>query len=130
MDKKDFFIRKDDIITLDVFGQVFKFRKVTAGDELDWIDEYTEITEEKQADGTIKRVAKENVGKLMMCKLRNIVEVPFDNIELRELSGNPNPWAEYTNAEKDLVFSQLDPRVMNELIRQIDNSKKSQLMTP
>ena len=127
MDKSNFFIKKNDIIELDIFGQVFKFKRITSDDELNWADEYME-TKKIKKDGREVIVKKENMKKLVKCKLRNIVEVPFSMKEIEELTGKQynKEFKEFTDSEKDELFGQLNPVIMNELISKIDGTKINQ----
>ncbi len=124
MDKKDFFIKKNDIVNLDIFGQVFKFKRVNSDDELNWVDEYTEKVEviDKNTQ-EVKIISKQNLKKLTKCKLRNIVEVPFTREELAEISGIDKDYSKYTDEDKDSLFGMLNPTILNTLIGKIDGSK-------
>lgn len=126
MEKKDFFVKKNEIVELDVFGQVFKLKRVTADDELNWIEEYREKKVEKDEKGNEKVVYAQNLKKLALCKLRNIVEVPFSKEELKEITGIDKEFKDYSNEDKDILFGQLEGNVMNKLISLIDKSKSNQ----
>ncbi len=123
MEKKDFFVKDNDIVELDIFGQKFKYKKVTADDELNWIEDYQEKVEE-EVDGKKVVKMKQNWSKLAKCKLRNIVEVPFTQEELKDFSGINKPYSEYTHEDKGTLFGKLNPDVMNELIKKIDKTRK------
>jgi len=122
MDKKDFFI-KDELKEIKVEGQVFKYKPVDSGEELDWIEDYLEDKTET-IDG--KEVTKKvtNFGKLSICKLRNVMEVPFTKEELKEIIGFDKDYKDYSNKEKDLLFRKLNPLIYNPLIGEIDKINK------
>ncbi len=124
MNKKDFFVKENDIVDLDIFGQKFQFKKVTADDELSWLEDYQEKHTEK-VDGKEVVTMKQNFAKLVKCKLRNIVGVPFTKEELYGICNINKPYSEYTNEDKSKLFGLLNPRVMDELIRQLDDTKKN-----
>ncbi len=125
MNKKDFFVRENDVVELEVFGQKFKYKKVTADDELDWLEDYQEIYTEKVDGKTVTKI-KQNKKKLGKCKFRNIMEVPFTQEELKSFCGIDKPYSEYTNEDKDLLFGKLNPSVFNELIKKINNINQHQ----
>jgi len=125
MEKKHFFVKENDIVKLDVFGQKFKYKRADADDELDWVEDYQERHIEK-VDGKKVVRFKENLKKLSKCKLRNIVEVPFTQEELKGVCGLDKPYSEYTNEDKDMLFGRLNGTVLNELINKIDKINKHQ----
>ena len=126
MEKKDFFVKNGEVKDIEVEGLVFKLKTVTADDELQWYDEYKEQKTEKDEEGKDKIVMRANFAKLAKCKLRNIVEVPFSREELKEISGIDKEFKDYDNADKDKLFGQLNPKIMNQLISLIDASKSNQ----
>lgn len=126
MEKRNFFIKNNEIKEIIIFGQKFKYKKPNANDELNWIEDYKEIVTEKDKDGKETRIFKQNYAKLAKCKLRNIVSVPFTKDELKEINGLNKEFEAYTNKEKDELFSLLDPTIMNKLIQEIDKTRKNQ----
>ena len=124
MSINNFFI-DEELKEIEVQGDVFKFKPVTAGDELDWINDYIEDVEEKDGQGNkiIKR--KQNLGKLSICKLRNIVAVPFSKEDLKKISGIDKEFGAYSNQEKDALFRKINPDFYNELVRKIDELRTS-----
>lgn len=124
MDKKDFFV-KDELKDIKVEGQIFKYKPVDSGDELDWANDYLEDKIEiiKGKDGlkdkeVIKKVP--NLAKLSICKLRNIMEVPFTKEELKDFCGIDKEFKDYTNSDKDLCFRKLNSVIYNQLINTVD----------
>jgi len=123
MDKCDFFVKSEtkDIV---IEKLTFKYKPVNAGDELEWIEDYLEDKIEIGEDGKEKAVKRTNFGKLSMCKLRNIQEVPFNTEELEKLTGVNKSFKNFTNQQKDKLFSKLNPIIYNQLITAIDNINK------
>ncbi|MHA1347059.1 MAG: hypothetical protein ACTSO3_11735 [Candidatus Heimdallarchaeaceae archaeon] len=123
MDKMDFFV-KDDLVDIKVEGQIFKYKPSNAGDELDWVEDYMEDKIEIDDKGKEFTVKKANMGKLSICKLRNIMEIPYTSEELEQITGNKKAFKDYTGTEKVALFRRLDPdKIYNPLIRAIDNIK-------
>ena len=120
--KKEDFISKEKIHELKVFDEIFKYKEPTAGDELDWLKDYTEF-EEVIIEGKKFIKSSENEAKLSVCKLRNIFEVPFNKEELNQMVGVNKNFKDFTPEEKDLFFRKLDPKIYNMLIRYIDDIK-------
>lgn len=127
MKKEEFFIKDNEIKDLNIFDEVFKYKLVTGGDELDWVEDYTDILEipDPKDPKKIKFVRKDNLGKLGQCKLRNIVEVPFTKEELKVITGFDKQYSEYSNDDKDVLFRKLNPKVLSALISAIDKKKSN-----
>ena len=85
MDINEFFVEEKQH-EIKVKGLIFKCKSVTAGDELDWVDDYIE-TVEIEKDGKKAYVQKANIAKESICKLRNIVEVPFSDEDIKKIYG-------------------------------------------
>jgi len=118
------FFTDEEVKEIEVQGQVFKYKPTTSGDELDWANDYYDDVEETR-DGVKVVSKKQNLGKLSLCKLRNIVSVPFSNEELKEITKIEKSYSEYNNADKDALFRKLQPRIYEELMKKIDASKNS-----
>jgi hypothetical protein len=118
------FFTDEEVKDLEVQGQIFKFKPTTAGDELSWINDYYEDVEEI-VNGNKVFVKKYNSGKEMLCKLRNIVMVPFSTDELKEITKLDKHFTEYSNADKDLLFGKLKPSVYVDLTNKIKDLKDS-----
>jgi len=118
-------MKENDTVNLDIFGEIFKYKKVTAGDELNWIDDYTERYTEVNKEGKEVKKARQNLKNLIRCKLRNIVQLPFDQATLTKISGLEKFYKDYSSEEKDRLFGLLQPSVMDELIKKIDASRKN-----
>ena len=122
------FFTKEELIEIDVFGQKFKYKPVTAGDELDWAEDYIETKIIKQKVGNVENVEKvvrnQNLSKLSICKLRNITEVPFSKEQIQSMAGIDKEYKDFTTDEKDLFFRKFNPKVYNSLIKIIDELGK------
>lgn len=118
MNKNDFFV-KDELKEIKIEGQIFKYRPVNSGEELDWVDDYL-VDKTEIVDGKEVRVKRQDFGKLSLCKLRNIMEVPFTTEELEKINGLKKDFKGYSNQEKDLLFRKLNPKIYNPLVTEID----------
>jgi hypothetical protein len=99
---------KDEIVEFDVEGRKFKYKPTTAGDENEWIDEYMEIGESGKA--------KPNLKKVNECKIRNLVEVPYDEKTIANIIGISKAWKDLSNEEKWKLMSKLKPETFNKII--------------
>jgi len=126
MEKKDFFVN-EEVVNIEAYGEVFKYKPSTAGDELDWAKDYTVLKEEEDPKtGEKVLYQRQDAGKLSICKLRNIVGVPFTREELKQLCGIDKEFEDYTNEDKDKLFRKFDGSVFNKLIVAIDGVKSVQ----
>ena len=124
MNEADNLFVNTETVTINASGFDFQLKPVTGGDELDWIDDYTELKEEQDASGQKIIVARNNLSKLSLCKLRNIVGVPFSEDKLKELGFN-KPFDKFDNSEKDAMFVKLPGTLLTVLIKEIDALKRS-----
>lgn len=129
MEKEEFFVKDNDIVSMIVYGQEFKFRRVNSGDELDWIDDYTYEVTIKDDNGKDIKVMKQDKKKLALCKLRNIIEIPFNKEEIKSICGIEKDYKDFTDADKNALFSMMNPDVMSELIKQIDLTRRNKKKT-
>jgi len=114
----DFFIN-EELKDLNIQGKIFKYKPVTSGDELDWAVDYIEDIEETM-DGKKFIKKRANLAKQAICKLRNIVAVPFTTLELEKVTGLKKKYSAYSTHEKDLLFRKINPDIYNLLIVAID----------
>lgn len=121
---EDFFI-KEDLKQIKIKDKEFSYKPVTAGDELDWANEYLE-KKVKLINGKEYEVMEQNFSKLSICKLRNIIKVPFTKEELKSLTNLEKDFKDYTNSEKDNLFRKLNPNIYNQLIKEIDKINANQ----
>lgn len=111
----------EDIVELDIKDRPgFKFKPTTAGDENDWVDEYTEaktVLDPETNEKFLRYVT--NVSKLNICKMRNLVEVPYDDATLEKNSGVKKSWKQMSNDERWNVLRNLHPSVFNQILKAI-----------
>lgn len=110
-----------------VDGEIYKFKPVDANDELDWMDDF--IDEKKtEKDGKEFITRKVNRKKLMICKFRNLIEVPFNQEELKKISGLEKAYKDYTNKDKDALYGKLHPDLFGLIdaeIKKIESHQKN-----
>lgn len=102
---------KEDIIEFEIEGKKFKFKPTTAGDELDWTDDYMEIVDGKP---------KQNLKKVTLCKIRNLIEVPYTNKIIESIIGVNKDWKNLSNDERGKFFEKLKPSVFDKIIKKIN----------
>jgi len=102
---------KKDLIEFEIEGRKFKYKPTTAGDESGWIDEYMEMRDGKM---------RQNLQKLTECKIRNLVEVPYDKELIKKITGIDKEWNQLKNEEKWKLFSELKPGTFDKIIRKIN----------
>lgn len=119
----------EEIIELPVQGRTgFKYKPTTAGDENDWLEEYTEaveITDKETGEKKLKYVT--NLSKLNECKMRNLVIVPYDEETIQKLTGKSKAWKDMDAKERWQMLKKLKPSVFNsilEAIKEVDNPPK------
>jgi len=125
----------ETLVEFEVVGKKFKYRPVTAGEENDWISEYTYYE-----DG----IFKQRLDKLNECKTRNIVEVPYSKEDIKKIMGVDMEWSQLSRDAKWNLFKKLKPRVLSQIIIEInkidsgeevkknlaDSSKPREVMEP
>lgn len=124
MKEIDFFVN-EDLKEFKIHGKVFKYKPVNAGDELDWVEDYLDEVEVVIPGETPKIIKKQNDGKLSICKLRNIIEVPFSQELCKKMTKLDKPYSDYNNQDKDLLFRKVHPTIYNLLIVEVDKIKNS-----
>jgi len=102
---------KEDLVEFEIEGRKFKYKPTTAGDESGWIDEYMEIKDGKM---------RQNLQKLTECKIRNLVEVPYNKELIKKIIGIDKEWKQLTKEEKWKLFSKLKPGTFDKIIRKIN----------
>lgn len=105
----------EDLIEFEVEDRKFKYKPITAGDELDWLPEYMD---EVVDNGETKRVP--NLKKMTLCKLRNIKEVPYTKDNIKNVLGIEKEFSELTNQEKDLFWSKINSTLADKIVRAIN----------
>jgi hypothetical protein len=119
---------KEETVELPVEGRTgFIYKPTTAGDENDWLEEYTEVKEFKDDTGAIRVKYVTNLSKLNECKMRNIVEVPYGEDAILNITGKGKPWKLMNKTERWNMLKKLKPSVFNailEAIKEVDNPPK------
>ena len=114
----------EEIVEFEIEGRKFKYKPTTAGDENTWIEEYMEI----DADGK----PRQNLSKINECKIRNLVEVPYEKELIKKITGVEKVWKNLSNEEKWKLISKLKSKTfdkiiiaMNKIDSPSDNVKKN-----
>jgi hypothetical protein len=119
---------KEETVELPVEGRTgFIYKPTTAGDENDWLEEYTEVKEFKDDTGSLRVKYVTNLSKLNECKMRNLVEVPYDNESIAKITGSNKVWTKMSKEERWKMLKKLKPSVFNailEAIKEVDNPPK------
>ena len=102
---------KEDSVEFEIEGRKFKYKPTTAGDELNWADEYIEIVDGKP---------KQNIKKVTQCKVRNIQEVPYNKELIKKIIGIDKEWKDLTIEERWKLFSKLKPSTFDKIIKKIN----------
>lgn len=124
------FIVNEDLVSIEIEGKEFKYKPSTAGDELDWFKDYSYPKEIVKVDPSTGKEEKIGVvmtdeAKLSLCKLRNIVEVPFTKEELNKICGINKEFKDFTNDEKDKFFKKFKGTIYNQLVKEVDQTQES-----
>jgi hypothetical protein len=121
---KENFLVNEELKEIIIDDEIFKYKPSTAGDELDWASDYLE-DEIITKDGKEVYQKKTNIGKFATCKLRNIVEVPFNSDELFKATGLNKNYSDYSAKDKDVLFRKISSNLHNRLIKEIDKINES-----
>ncbi len=100
----------EELIEFEIEGKKFKYKPTTAGDELNWLDEYMEIVDGKP---------KQNLKKVNQCKIRNLVEVPYSKELIKKIIGIDKEWKVLKTEEKSNLLGQLKPGNFDKIIRKV-----------
>ncbi len=120
--KKDFV--NEDIVYFKVDGRKFGYIPVTAGDESDWLMEYTFITD--------KGEVKQNLSVLNKLKICSKLEVvPYDKEDIKAIINIDKSWKELSLDERWALLRKLRPKLFDEIVKKINDinngSKKKTL---
>lgn len=107
MNLEDDFVT-EEIIDLNVRGKIFKYKPTTAGEEIDWLNEYM-ITDSK---GQTKR----DFAKLNKLKLKNIVGAPYTKEIITKITGIDKEFSDMTPDQRWILISKLKGTLLNGLI--------------
>ena len=109
MHEEDFV--KEELIEFEIEGKKFKFKPITANDELNWAEEYVEVVDGK---------AKQSLSKLTQCKIRNLVEVPYDQEAINKVLGIEKEWKDLNKEERWKLIGKLKPKIFDSIITKIN----------
>jgi len=107
---------QEELIEFEIEKKKFKYKPASAGDELNWADECLEIV-----DGQ----PKQNFKKVTLCKLRNLIEVPYTKEIINKIIKVEKDWKELNVTEKEKFLEKLKPEVFDKIIRKIQTVDSS-----
>ena len=107
----------DEEIEFEIEGRKFSYKPVSAGDELKWVAEYIEVIDGK---------AIQNFEKKTICKLRNLVSVPYSKEVIKKIIGVDKEWKNLGRDERWNFLSKLSPKVFDQIIVKINNIDSSE----
>lgn len=111
----------DEAVEFEIEESKFKYKPVTGGQELEWMNEYIEYKNGQ---------AVQNNQKKTECKLRNIVDVPYPKDEIKKQIGTEKEWKDLNKEQRLKLLKKLKPQILNKIIVKInkidagDDSKK------
>ena len=105
MHEEDFV--NEELIEFEIEGKKFKFKPTTANDELEWSNDYIEIVDGKP---------KQNFGKITKCKMRNLIEVPYDQEIINKMLGINKKWKNLNQQERWDLIGKLKPKVFDSIV--------------
>lgn len=101
----------EDSVEFEIDGKVFKYKPTTADDELTWADEYIEIVDGKP---------KQNLKKITQCKIRNLIQVPYERALIFKIINVEKDWKDLSNEEKLKFIGKLKPATFDDIIKKIN----------
>lgn len=104
----------ETLIDFEIEGRKFKFKPITAGEELEWAPEYIDEVETEEG---MKRVP--NFKKLTMCQLRCVKEVPYDKEQIKKMLGVDKEYSQLTKDQLNDFWGKLKPSVADMIIRKV-----------
>ncbi len=110
-------------VEFEIEGEKFKYKPITADDELEWAPEYID---EVQTEEGIKRIP--NMKRLTKCQLRSIIEVPMTREQIKEKTGIDKEFKDLTKEEKDMFWGKMEPDTVSNVVKklkEVSNVKKN-----
>jgi len=104
----------EKLIEFDIDGRKFKYKPITAEEELDWAHEYIE---EVPTEEGVKRV--QNFKKLTKCQLRAIKEVPYEKENIKNAIGVDKEFKDLTIEERDRFWGRLNPGMLTKIVQKL-----------
>ena len=117
--KEDFV--NEEIVEFEINGRVFGYMPVTAGDENDWLPQYTYVDNGK---------IKQDFSVLNKLKIAGkLAKVPYDKEDIKSIIGVEKEWNELTLEQKWSLLRKLKPELFDRIVTEINkinsgNSKK------
>ena len=108
----------EEVVEFEIEGRKFKYKPTTAGDENAWINEYIEVVDSKPV---------QNLAKLNECKIRNLVEVPYDQETIQKITGINKVWKDLNDKDKWELLSKLKPETFDKIIIEINGIDNSNI---
>ena len=105
-------------VEFEIEKRKFKYKPVTAGEENDWLNEYIGYDKEGKM--------VQQMSKLNECKVRNLIEVPYDKEAIKKMLGIDKEWSQLNKDQRWLLLKKLKPQVFNKIIlkiKEIDKGK-------
>ena len=102
----------EELVEFEIEKRNFKYRPTTAGDENNWLNEYMDVGEDGKP--------KPNLQKINMCKIRNLIEVPYSKELINSKIQVDKEWKNLTNDEKWKFLSKLTPSMFDKIIKKIN----------
>ena len=109
MEFEEDFVR-EDLIEFEIEGKKFKYKPTTANDELEWAEDYLEIVDGKP---------KQNLKKVTLCRMRNLVEVPYSQELIKKIIKVDKEWKGLSNDEQAKFLGKLKPGTFDKLVKKM-----------
>ncbi|KKL64727.1 hypothetical protein LCGC14_2162120 [marine sediment metagenome] len=103
----------EGLVEFEIDSKTFVYKPTTAGDETSWMDEYIEIGPDNKP--------KQNFAKITQCKLRNLVNVPYDQELISKMIKVDKPWEKLDKDQRWAFLSKLKPVVFNKIITKVNS---------
>ena len=106
----------EELVSFEIDGKVFKYKPITGGDELNWVDECLKVEGDK---------VTRNPKQTALCKLRNIQVAPYSKEEITKATGINKEYVELEDKEKDALWSKIKSSMLNQIlvkVQEIENS--------
>lgn len=117
-DFSDFDLEAGKIVELDIDGKIFKYKKASNADELDWAPDYMDIIE-SEIDGKIVNKTRQNYGKLNKCKLRNVIDAPYTRDHVKKIMKLDSEFRDLSPKQREDFLCSLNSDMMGKLITKI-----------
>ena len=114
----DFDLESGETVKILVDGKEFMYKKPDVGEELDWAPDYIDIIDE-EVNGQIVKKTRQNFGKLNKCKLRNIIEAPYQKEHVKKILNLNSEFRDLSPMKRQEFLCKLNSEVMGKLITEI-----------